>query len=193
MQRCSPNEFALQHHTQNRSLRSLGRAATGAPFSSTLEAMKTSLKWTLLGISHAAAFVVGGALFHYFAVADQIVANIQESQEILALSQSDVLLTELEKNGTASAYQDELLRKGNLLEQYRGKNGIIINDRVIDTDKMLIFIRLAAIEAKAGRAEGEAQFMAKAIELCPKAGFKECSASQLKEIGEQITNRFKAK
>ena len=155
--------------------------------------MKPSLKWALLGVSHIVAFAAGGALFYYLAVADQIISSIQDSQEIVALSHSDVLLMELEKNGTASAYQDELLRKENLLEQYRGKNSFIINDRIIDTDKMLIFIRLAAIEAKAGRAENEAQFMGKALELCHKAGFKECSASQLKEFGEKVASRFNPK
>src|SRR5215831_6078578 len=93
-------------------------------------------------------------------------------------------------NGSDAAYEEALRGYLQVLNERRGKPSLFsASETVIAFDSALTYARLSALAEKRDAHEEATRYLNEATALCPKLGWRECSAETISAFAQRLDKR----
>jgi hypothetical protein len=95
------------------------------------------------------------------------------------------------QNASYSQAKKALLEYIDLIDDLKKERGADQHYRMLQTDAMMSYARIAFLEEKNGNLSEYEKYMQKAIKRCEALGWKDCSPDKIRQFVERIENKWR--
>jgi len=129
-------------------------------------------------------FVVGGSLGTYAGYRIAEAKNF--ATEMAQVAHYSAYLDAQRAQGSDAAYEEALRGYIAVLDLRSKGPSPIFSDKVYAVDSALTYARLSTLASRRGAKEEAATYLMKASDLCPRLGWKDCSAATITEVAARL-------
>jgi hypothetical protein len=129
-------------------------------------------------------FAAGGAVGTY--VGFRIAEAKAFAHEMAEVSHYSAYLQAQRTQGSDAAYEEALKGYLTVLDMRSRGPSPIFPDQVYAVDSALTYARLSMLASKRGAKDEAATYLTRASDLCPRLGWKDCSAATITEMAVRL-------
>jgi hypothetical protein len=134
-----------------------------------------------------AVFAAGIAIGAYLGI--MVTQSRSLADEMAEVAYYSTFLEVQRSKGDDAAYEQALRGYLSILNDRKGRPSVLLSERTNAFDSALTYARLSTLARRRGAIEEASRYLAEASALCPKLGWRECSAESIAAVAQRLDQR----